>query len=816
MSNALVPQGHFPQQGQVDWVSLGSQVVGFSLSVLARLSKAGIDVNTVCMGRALCRRITLGIEGEKRVLAIWSRLSSIPSFEKIIWFGFGVRPIVQELATTEEGLACAAICSALLVSYDSFHAAAVLRELARQQSAPDNFCPSLSQWQALLSTCAGSITDSKFPRLVEGLARLLDTRNNQNNSDPEPKGFFRLRKPTHPSALAKALVAIGDIASGQLVGCTFQGGIDCAWIAAVAEFLYDLHVEVRDCNSSETLYRSLADIRGPERPSQVVILCHGESLTGSLTFSKVQLLPDGGALVPEIQDRDEGFMRCVEWPNLFADAFGQHFSILSHNKNANIFASLIGCTLSYLLGFRILPSAGNLRALLGKLAPFPNEQKLAQDALDRLPELKAFIDMDFNRDRAWLWSAEVIFFEECQHLRERCKCTLHTSEDRFDAQPYCIYVIAITATALFLAIFGVTFHSSILLTHWGLQRLAGVVRMRAYEDEKSMDNPRLKKLDDLLMSRQYFLATALGGTVKPLEDAADNRDGTRISAFSSNGICAFYQEFQNPCKPFRRAEDMVVMPGHIIHNTTQFDVLRDSCNDFTFDRYGRSAADVRGPVNLIVQETRDPAILHVDYLVQLQDKCFNVGIVRVADFGKRVSRIMCPGHHGVHGATLTVLERSTHIRGWDSHRFEISRREISDQSQLSSSCLPHRGNGLTLLTWSWGPRENKDSAGPVQAATRDIILSLETSKFEDFEGWADLGMMDLVAGSVLSLYLQFVSIDQPVAVNHCLTGMSDCSLCILCLALDCTKNAGELSLAEVTTSMEHVDFKVRAATPSNN
>lgn len=51
MSSAVVP---FAQQGSVDWVALSNASAHFSVGVLARLSKAGIDPFTLQVGRAIC------------------------------------------------------------------------------------------------------------------------------------------------------------------------------------------------------------------------------------------------------------------------------------------------------------------------------------------------------------------------------------------------------------------------------------------------------------------------------------------------------------------------------------------------------------------------------------------------------------------------------------------------------------------------------------------------------------------------------------------------------------------------------------------
>ena len=54
----------FAQQGQVDWVALGSNTVSATVAVFARLAAAKLDVQTVAIGHALSGSFKLSITGE--------------------------------------------------------------------------------------------------------------------------------------------------------------------------------------------------------------------------------------------------------------------------------------------------------------------------------------------------------------------------------------------------------------------------------------------------------------------------------------------------------------------------------------------------------------------------------------------------------------------------------------------------------------------------------------------------------------------------------------------------------------------------------
>src|SRR5436190_3644747 len=218
MSQTIVPangRSNFEQQGQVDWVSLSTSTFAFTLDIMDRISKAGLNATTVVVGQIVCSGFVIGPEAQKRLLDALSDLRSFSSYGTIIWFGFGIKPIIKELADSEQGAACVALCACLSVSYDSFYAAQVLRELCKIRETPPRFVPSVHQWNALVNLCAGSLSSSKFPTLVEGLMRLV-----------LPRVDVSMYQPTSAETLAKVIAALADISNGKLAKITLAGGHD--------------------------------------------------------------------------------------------------------------------------------------------------------------------------------------------------------------------------------------------------------------------------------------------------------------------------------------------------------------------------------------------------------------------------------------------------------------------------------------------------------------------------------------------------------------------------------------------------------------
>jgi hypothetical protein len=251
MSNALAGTSQsagsgFAQQGSVDWVSLSNSTLNFSVDTLARFSRAGVEILTVTVGQAIFSELWVPPEGQKRLTDAIAKLKAFSSYSDALWFGFGIKHIVRVLCETEQGASCTAICACLSVSYDPLFASQVLKALTDQYLAPGALKPALSQWGALLNVCAGIVGGSQFPLLVEGFSRVM--------KGPTFRGDVRyLHTATSAKMLAGALQELFNVSNRRTRSITFEGGVDCAWIAAVAQWLFCLSIKILD-DKGECVY----------------------------------------------------------------------------------------------------------------------------------------------------------------------------------------------------------------------------------------------------------------------------------------------------------------------------------------------------------------------------------------------------------------------------------------------------------------------------------------------------------------------------------------------------------------------------------
>ena len=85
----------FLQQGQLDWVSFGNTTVSASLSVLRRLSAAGVQTVTHCGGLYLGNSFVTGEIGERRMDEAIGNLRTASGFDNVLYFGFGYTSYVR-------------------------------------------------------------------------------------------------------------------------------------------------------------------------------------------------------------------------------------------------------------------------------------------------------------------------------------------------------------------------------------------------------------------------------------------------------------------------------------------------------------------------------------------------------------------------------------------------------------------------------------------------------------------------------------------------------------------------------------------------
>ncbi len=311
-------QPRFSNQGTLDWLALAKAPVNISLDVLTRYSKAGVDPSSVMAGQIVCSFIVMTPKAEKEVLEHLRKLPRVAMYGNVAKFGFGLQHVLEDLLQRDGGTSCLALCGCLTHSYDLFFGARVLRSLCERRKMPVELRPGVMQWKALLEPCNNIFSGSRFAKHVdEGFTPLLVERN-------ENTGHCRLEA-TDPEELALALMLLADVASQRLESCVIRGGVDCAWLAAVAIFIFDLTIRIQTSDGRD-VYQSGVGGRGPAHDAQIIFVKDDQPASTSIQVaSRTFILPTGQDLL-KIRPHEPGlnhrFLARSTWRSIIADAFG--------------------------------------------------------------------------------------------------------------------------------------------------------------------------------------------------------------------------------------------------------------------------------------------------------------------------------------------------------------------------------------------------------------------------------------------------------------------------------------------------------------
>jgi hypothetical protein len=281
----------FPQTGSWSMVDLAKAPITGTLGALSRYHAARVDPYVAIVGETLCTIFRLTLQGRRNIDNAVEKLKVVGTLGKTLEIGFAMEDIVRVMAKTDEGRMCMGLCAALTECYTEDMAVEILLEMARLVHVEGRFMPSSQSWKDLLKACAGTLSATKFPLIAEHYMQLP--------KDDVRLGTFhrfdclsdKLRSCPNPAEFAQAMFALAAITRGELKAVTIIGGNDSGWIAAVAQWFFDLKIGIflsdgtphhrscddvyhMDCNPDDAqvliFFQNSAGEAGPNPPSFAV------------------------------------------------------------------------------------------------------------------------------------------------------------------------------------------------------------------------------------------------------------------------------------------------------------------------------------------------------------------------------------------------------------------------------------------------------------------------------------------------------------------------------------------------------------------
>ncbi|KAI9888847.1 MAG: hypothetical protein M1814_006197 [Vezdaea aestivalis] len=656
MAGPLVPAGSsgrrsFAQQGQVDWVALSGTTVQLSVAVLARLSRAGVEEFTIQIGRAICSSFAISSPGQIRVMEAVGSLKKYGSFDNVLWFGFGVKDIITNLSDTEEGLALIALSSALATSFGPIFAAQTLRMLCLQRQAPRELIPSLRQWKALVCLCEPILSSSKFSLLVSGFSRLLYVSHATPIVSEDSSDIF-----------AKAIIALADISNGKITNATFIGQGYCAWLAAFAEWILSLAVEIVN-EHGDCSYRS-----GPNsehRLAQVTIVCSKsvvqnkrESLTTYITTTTFHL----SDVISVLQSHDLYWSRTMNrrssWATILQDTFPAAIHSLVNLEDGRPFAN-------YLYGMAALAhlqspgcSHGESPGSLRRGASNPISSCLwihlkscgrgyIQFASERLPELTYILKRSNAASRPDDWNNPIEHKlrnenqENINRIKAMCGCSRCHYVDLecgfgHSSGSECLFSVSETVFLYLWILASLAIDDGVLPSSSGLLNLNAVL----------VSVVDTVEIEDLLMGDDMFngllgpggrtifgafpcqglelIHCVLSGRPFPKKMASRLRSEVplmrRFSSVAGDGMCVFLQGLKDPDQDPESFTTVHVIPGSIFYEGTNYGRIEDSnVVSWKFDDVNWKTARRNWRKELLVRESEDDQVLQLSFKISLPE-----------------------------------------------------------------------------------------------------------------------------------------------------------------------------------------------------
>ena len=591
MSGSLVPtSASFQQQGSVDWVELSGRSVQFSVAVLARLSKAGIDPFTLQIGRAICTKFSLHPIAQGRISDAILALKKFGSYGDVIWFGFGVKHVVTDLAETEEGLTLVALCAALSTTYDALYGARVLRELCSLCKAPQLFTPAIRQWKILVELCAGILTTGHFVLVLDGFRRLVSGGRNRLMVEAN-------RSPTTYSALAEAILTIAQVTNKKLASATFTGGLDCVWLAAVAEWIFSLDI-VMYTSAGVMLYRSGSLDQQPPQITLVYLEDQKDWEEGTFVSEKTSLIRGGCTLFVHEDDSALGgahlFNWRSSWSTILHDTFHESLDELLKGKSAYQFSLYLYCaSMSY-----DSKSVDLVDPLLWTQES-SRGHKFLTFASERLPELRDCLKR--FKPKVSSIPRDNIYGRASGAMKNIEKeCTAHRYQERRDA---CLGKLAQTI----LVFIWITLVSDIdpEIT----PSVTGLGNLYRWRDPPGGTQVQQTALVFHVLSGLFVDSEEQGLTTSP----------SNYLAMAGAGVCVYRQALADPNLPPDSIFRYRVVSGYITHADTVFKRIgnlsgRRNPPDFSFDALSECQS-----VDTLVQETDRDSELAMAYQVNYVD-----------------------------------------------------------------------------------------------------------------------------------------------------------------------------------------------------
>jgi hypothetical protein len=550
--SSIVPSGggqsppSFSTQGQLSWTSLISTTFHVTVSILSRVSAAGVDPYTVLVGQKLSNIFQMTPACRRQVTDAINALPLYKGIGGVLSFGFGVEHLVRAMDKTQEGQALLILCASLSECYHPDHAAEVLVALVHTSRAPETLQPSVSQWRSLLDVSAGILSTTTFASHAEKLMSLFPAYlslgyGGPSNSSQE-RTQMRRRGCASPVSLAEALLAIGQVTRGESRSITIVGNSNAGWLAAFAEWHFGLSVQIQNGGEESVLYQSGKS--GDE--FQVVIVYSTGQHEGSLQVTgRVYRISDVTDTIKDgMWHRDTmAVTGRTPWSGALAATFGNDFRRLLEQDSA--FGGAIGCLARIIKALRLQEDVVGRGSLFhwgysDQIILDCYGSKFIANLVEWFPELiklRQYMDHDVKLDA----SIAVARYQGYKTtLKFACGCA--SCKDGKAGEGYCFIVLLETIVKLGQLLSKVDNPTSLHPSRLGIEQFYTQPLGRKRSTDSGQPDIGSNRYSSDVISALYSSNNWLNDTLRVFSGRVPKQVETQ-SAVCDFGICTYYSTF---------------------------------------------------------------------------------------------------------------------------------------------------------------------------------------------------------------------------------------------------------------------------------
>ena len=473
--------------------------------------------------------------------------------------------------------------------------------------------------------------NTHFTLVANGFRRLISGHSNH---------LVKRHSPTTPSTLAEAILMLAKVSKGNLLNATFSGSIDCAWLAAFAEWILSLDVAICD-SSGSLLYRS----RGvPDKPPQVTVIVPNRAenaVQEILVKSKASLIPSGQILIQK--DPALRGVNLLNWQGSWATILHEVF----YGKIDDLLAGEIGKIFNtYITCVSLLPpetAAGQ------GVATFARRSKLSFDnhpvnpliwtqkdsrgqafikfAARRLPEITECLLATTP------WDDSTNFVDDLERdalrsIETFCPCVSHSQNNQMKLRKedtVCLKVMAETIAIYLWILLDSDIDEDVLPSITGLANLY-TWQSRANKSPASASGEfytPIMNCDFPVLGIDLVFHVLSGLAIPGTHPKHKSLPSNDYLASVGNGICVYHCAVEDPNLPPETMFRLRVVRGYISYSGVLFKEICGFKNvnvDSSLEKYDlRGEAPIRS-VQTIAQETENETRLEMAYLVHYPDE----------------------------------------------------------------------------------------------------------------------------------------------------------------------------------------------------